>query len=235
MLQAWARCSQSGVSGIAKDTRTLSLDVLAITGFGKSYKFRASTDPGPDEARNYRESLAVTLDNALLMMLVPPKVLTMPFVPKTWAKIGQATKDFKQYMMDMYNEERALLIAGKPGTGKLMSSLVRASEDEQNLNDKNNREGPRGLTIKEILGNIFVINFAGHDTTANTLAYSMLLLAAYPEVQDWVGEELNNILQGSNIETWEYKDLFPRLKRCQAVLVSSASLSRPEATNNKSC
>lgn len=85
MIQAWASWGESGTTGIAEDARTLSLDVLAATGFQKSYKFRASTEPGPDEARNYGEALMLTLDNALFMMLVPPKLLTMPFVPK---KIG---------------------------------------------------------------------------------------------------------------------------------------------------
>lgn len=220
MIQEWTRWGQSGTIGIAKDTRTLSLDVLAATGFRKSYKFRASTEPGPDEARNYRESLMLTLDNALFMMLVPPKLLTMPFVPKTWARIGQATNDFRKYMMDMLKEERRLLDAGKPGTGNLMSSLVRASEVEQMKKSKSNTDDARGLTVGEILGNIFVINFAGHDTTANTLAYAMLLLAAYPEVQDWIGEELKEVLQDSSSETWNYEQLFPRLKRCLAVLVS---------------
>jgi cytochrome P450 len=225
MIVAWTRCGPSGTVGIAKDTRTLSLDVLAATGFRKSYKFRASTDPGVDEARSYRESLAMVLDNALFMMLVPPKILSLPFVPKTWTRIGQATKDFRQYMLDMFDNERRLLEAGKPGTGNLMSSLVRVSEDEQQKKDvKGSSDGPRGLTINEILGNIFVINFAGHDTTANTLAYSMLLLAAYPEVQHWVGEELQEILPNSSSETWSYGDLFPRLKRCQAVLVCAAPI-----------
>lgn len=222
MIQAWTRWGQSGTTGIARDTRTLSLDVLAATGFRKSYKFRASTDSGPDEARNYRQSLMLTLDNALFMMLVPPKLLTMPFVPKTWARIGQATKDFRQYMMDMLNEERRLLDAGKPGTGNLMSSLVRASEVERMKKSSSETDDAKGLTVGEILGNIFVINFAGHDTTANTLAYSMLLLAAYPEVQDWVGQELKEVLPDSSSDSWSYEELFPRLKRCLAVLVSNS-------------
>jgi cytochrome P450 len=221
MIAAWTQYGQAGTQGLAKDTRTLSLDVLAATGFRKSYKFRSSTELGADEARSYRGSLAITLDNALFMMLVPPRILSLPFVPKTWKRVGQATKDFRQYMMDMFNEERRLLNAGKPGTGNLMSSLVRVSEDEQKEDVKDGATGLKGLTMNEILGNIFVINFAGHDTTANTLAYSMLLLAAYPEVQQWVGEELKEVVHDSSSETWKYGELFPRLKRCQAVLVSA--------------
>ena len=225
MIQAWTRCDQSGNGDVAKDTRTLSLNVLAATGFQKSYRFRACTETVQEEGRNYRESLATTLDNAIFLMLFSPKLLAIPLIPKSWARIGQATKDFKEYMMDMFSEEKRLLAAGKTGTGNLMSSMVRATGvEQQSSKDKAGR--PQGLTINEILGNIFLINFAGHDTTANTLAYSMLLLAAYPEVQDWIGEEVRSIFEDSNSETWDYEKLFSRLKRCHAVLVRIASVQK---------
>lgn len=68
----------------------------------------------------------------------------------------------------------------------------------------------RGLSVSEILGNVSVINFAGHDTTANILAYAILYFAAYPEVQDWVGDEFNEVLRDSSSETWSYEPLFSR-------------------------
>ena len=219
MLTAWVSWGSEGTIGIARDTRTLSLDVLAATGFKKSYKFRASTEPGPDEARNYREALMVTLDNSLFMMLVPPKLLMSRFSPKSWSRIGRATKDFKDYMMSMLHEERNLLDAGKPGTGNLMSSLIRASEEEKLKKEVDYSTSQQGLSVSEMLGNIYVINFAGHDTTANSLAYAMLLLAAYPETQEWVAEELQEVLPNEDHTTWDYQELFPRLERCLAILV----------------
>ena len=229
MLGVWAHNGRAGTTGTALDTRTLSLDVLAVTGFKKSYRFRASTEPGPDEARNYRGALKVTLDHALFMMLVPARILNLPCAPRSWAAVGRATTDLKQYMSDMLNEEVRLLDAGQPGTGNLMSSLVRASEDDQKKKGKDAANGPKGLSVSEILGNMLVINFAGHDTTANTLAYAMLHLAAYPEVQDWIGEELDALLPSSgSSESWSYEELFPRLKRCLAVMVSRIrSVCRP--------
>lgn len=209
---------------MAKDTRTLSLDVLAATGFRRSYKFRASTESGTDKARNYRESLGIVLDNALVIMVMPARIFTAPFMPKAWKRIGRAKVDFKQYMLDMLNEEQKLLDAGSPGTGNLMSSMVRLSAEQQSADTKSAKKETRGLTLSEIFGKTFVINFAGHDTTANTLAYSVLLLAANPEIQKWVSEELDEVLRDPNSENWNYADNFPHLKRCQAVLVSSPAL-----------
>ena len=230
MLENWLHSSNSGALGVAKDTRTLSLDVLAATGFRKSYKFRGANEEGQDSARNYRDALKIVLDNALLLMMAPPRLLSSSIMPKSWAEIGQATVDFRQYMMDMLNEESALVEQGKPGSGSLMTAFVRAlkNPDKEDF-EGTGGSGPKGLTVEEILGNIFVINFAGHDTTANTLAFAMLLLAAYPHVQDWIAEELGELISDEKSETWDYEDLFPRLKRCQAVLVGEG-LFRSRAT-----
>jgi cytochrome P450 len=74
--------------------------------------------------------------------------------------------------------------------------------------------------VDEIFGNIFVINFAGHDTTANTLAFT--LLASNQEDQDWVREEVRRVTKGMDVTDWDYEKLFPQLMRCHAVLVSSS-------------
>jgi hypothetical protein len=47
----------------------------------------------------------------------------------------------------------------------------------------------------------------------------MLLLAANPDVQDWVAEELQEIIPNRDAEKWDYSVLFADLKRCRAVLV----------------
>lgn len=47
-----------------------------------------------------------------------------------------------------------------------------------------------GLTKSEIYGNVFVFSIAAHDTTAHALTFTIHFLAAYPEVQDWMREEL---------------------------------------------
>ena len=109
-----------------------------------------------------------------------------------------------------------------------MSDLVRASEVQQEVAGMGRSERAymdgklhemRPLSVDEILGNVFVFNFAGHDTTATSLAYSVLLLVAHPEVQEWIGEELDFYLETDKSQTWRYEIVFPRLKRCLAVLV----------------
>lgn len=221
MLQAWTLSNVSGIPSVAKDTRTLSLNVIAATGFHRSYKFRSSNQSATDEAGTYRDALQTVLDNVIVLMLVPRRLLQLP-IPRSLARIGSAAAKFKQFMMDMLDEETTLLQRGETGTGSLMTSFVRALEThrkEEAVLKTNEGLPSKGLTVDEILSNIFIINFAGHDTTANTLAFSMILLAANPEVQDWVAEEVRQVTKNSDSENWDYNELFSNLKRCRAVLV----------------
>lgn len=55
---------------------------------------------------------------------------------------------------------------------------------------------------------VFVFNFAGHDTTAHTLTFATFFLAANPDVQDWVSEEINHVMGDHRPEDRVYSD-FP--------------------------
>ncbi|KAL9125818.1 MAG: hypothetical protein Q9217_005038 [Psora testacea] len=230
MLQSWTDSAKPGIPSVAKDTRTLSLNVLAATGFKRSYKFRSSNESGTDVKVTYRDALQTVLDNAIFLMLVPPRLLLLPLLPRSWTRVGKAAAEFKQYMIHMLDEEMSLLNRGETGTGSLMTSFVRALDTHQKEEatlDSSRGQSSKGLTVDEIFGNIFVINFAGHDTTANTLAFSMLLLAANPEVQDWVAEEVREVIKNADSEKWNYSELFSDLKRCRAVLLETLRLYPP--------
>lgn len=231
MLRSWTKASEAGILSVQKDTRTLSLNVLAATGFRTSYEFHSSSDPIVDEADNYRSSLQTVLDNAILLMLVPYRILSAPMMPKSWSKVGGAAIAFKTHMMKMLEEETRALTQGRPGAGGIMTAMVRALDvhnyEVATSDVKESKDGKKGLSVDEIFGNLFVINFAGHDTTANTLAFAMLLLAAHPEVQDWLSREISSVIGEAPVGEWDYKTLFPQLKRCRAALLETLRLYPP--------
>ena len=214
MARAW-RSTEANGKTTARDTRTLALDVLAYVAFQKSYPFKIashSTLETSDESLSYRDSLAVILENALITMVLPESALSSRISPRKWKRIGSAIRSFRRYMLKQVEEERQLMDSGSPGTGTLVSNLVHAGHHNEEKNIK-------PLTDAEIFGNIFVFNFAGHDTTAISLAYGVLLLAANPHIQDWIHEEIQYYLKGEDSDTVPYSDIFPKLKRCLAVFV----------------
>jgi hypothetical protein len=71
MLASWTKFADAGIP----NTRTISLNVLAAVGFGKPYDFRGSTEPSVDEIGECRDSLQTVLDNIILLLIVPFRVL----------------------------------------------------------------------------------------------------------------------------------------------------------------
>lgn len=110
-----------------------------------------------------------------------------------------------------------------------MTSFVRALKASEASSDESKK--PRGLTVEKVIGNVFLINFAGHDTTANTLAFAIYLLASEPEVQQWLAEELDIVTYDD--ENRNYERLYPSLVRCRAVLVSQKPCAHQPHTHNR--
>ncbi|TGO55905.1 hypothetical protein BOTNAR_0235g00170 [Botryotinia narcissicola] len=115
---------------------------------------------------------------------------------------------------------------GKRSKTNLMTSLIRASKSssEFKTGDMDPRSKQSGLSESEIFGNMFVFNFAGHDTISHTLCYALNPLAAHPTVQDWISEEVNAVFLDSDSSTWDYARSFPKLKRCMAIMVCKYSI-----------
>ena len=220
MLKYWS--SRESNRNTADDTRTLSLHVLSFAGFGKSYVFQGhQTRQSSHSATSYKASLQTILDNAILLMVLGQHFLSKSWLPAKLQRLHEAVVTFKRYMTEVYEDEKQSIAKGRPGEGNLMTSLVRAS-----LGDGNAQEIPEGgsqtstgLTETEVYGNIFVFNFAGHDTISSTLHFAILMLAISPTVQSWLSEEIKYVVGTESPEDWDYQATFPRLKRCLAVMV----------------
>lgn len=221
LLDFWK--TSSDIRHTGKDIRRLSLHVLSNFAFGKSYSFNPSDDEALQAAAgslSYKDSLGLILENCILIMLLGPKLLTgrlHRFLPKHWARVGQATSTFKKHIAESIEEEKLRIAEGKVYTNNFISSIVRVSEEEAGI-DNNTGSRFNGLSETEIFGNIFVFNFAGHDSLAITLTYIITHLAAHPEVQDWIATEIQHVCKDQGALT--YRDAFPKLKRCMAVVVS---------------
>lgn len=222
MLSYWA--SKDSVKSSAEDLRTLSLHVLSRAGFGKSFKFEGADerDPFTSPSSNYKESLQTILENCVLLLALGNKFLANPWLPRRLRLVHEAWVYFHDYMTNMYEEEKRTLAEGKTSDHNLLTSMVRASQQDK----ENDAEAP-GLTEGEIYGNMFAFNFAGHDTTANTFTFALHFLAAHPDVQDWMSEEIRNVFGDSDPSQWDYRAHFPRLKRCLSVMYETMRLYTP--------
>jgi cytochrome P450 len=217
MLRTWMSKGRAGIGGVEQDAMTLALHVIASAGFGKSYPFSGGVQyPAEGHSLSYREALNLVLTNVFLTIIIASVSLPSILLPRKVAEVKQGLIEFKQYMVEMVEEERRSSRHHGSEKDNLMSILIRAAASDGN--DK----GRKGFTDNEIFGNLFIFNLAGHHTTANTIVYALVMLSAHPQWQDWVYEELTTVFEGKEkVEDWDYNSAFPQLKRCLAVMVSS--------------
>lgn len=167
MAHYWAR---KGVfTTVGEDSRTISLGVLSKTCFGQSFQFEGHDEMSPTSAStSFRFSLLAIMENALLISALGPNLFLNPWIPlpKSWRSLGESCLRFKGHMTQLYNQKlRNLSTEGHlGGDSTLMASLIRSSQ---------RKEHGQGLTEAEIYGTMFVMSFAGHDTTAHLLTYAM--------------------------------------------------------------
>lgn len=233
MLPLWTSASHGGTTQMLEDLRNFSLNVLVSAAYGKASEFIRFDDVGHRDIAEFRNAMFTVQRNAITLMAAPKWPLSGPLAPRSLAKVGYAAKYLKEHMMKTISEETEGHFAGEPASAGLVSNLVRASHrstaeltPDEKTEDFSDTRRTDELSNDEILGNMFVIDFAGYDTTANTLAFTLMLLAANPSVQEWVAEEVKVVCQDKDPKEWSY-DLFTKLKRCQALFLETLRVYPP--------
>lgn len=222
-----------GVNSMLQDASTIALNVLMGAGFGTSYAFRDGVDTKLKGFQmTYRTALATCMSDIFMVFVLPPVLLSLPVLPKKLAKYKIAVAEFRRHLQDMVAAAKARIrnadaaSIDKTDQATLLSSLIAKAQEGGSPGTK--AEAANTLSDSEIYGNLFMFSFAGHETVAMTLSYAIYLFAAFPEWQEWVGEELDYVFRNhTNIETLEYSELYPKLKRCNAVMVSILPRLRP--------
>jgi cytochrome P450 len=134
------------------------------------------------QARNVGEALTAVLDSFWTTMLPLADFLEkLPIRVLTRGKVARAQLDAIVY--GMIAERRR-----SPGDrGDLLSMLLLAQDEEQ---------GGRGMTDAQVRDEAMTIFLAGHETTANALAWTWHLLSGAPEVEARLHDEVDRVLGG---------------------------------------
>jgi len=96
--------------------------------------------------------------------------------------------------------------------GDLLSMLLHAQDDEEG--------GGGGMSDAQLRDEAMTLFMAGHETTANTLAWAFYLLALHPEAERVLHEEVDSVLDGGPPT---FDDL-PRLPRTEHVITEALRL-----------
>ena len=202
--------------------RSIAVNVLGSVAYGKDQSLRENPIEAPPGYRlAYMDAILAVVENLIVATFIPVKLLTSPIMPKSVQRIGFAVDEFPRHVEQLLETERA---SARPNQANLLSTLVTASDAESRKSSATS-SSELYLSESEITGNLFQFTVAGFDTTANTMAYAITLLAIYPQWQDWIREEIEEVIHHKGLR---YEAAYPALKRCLGLMVDphpSASLT----------
>jgi cytochrome P450 len=218
MVEQWLSSPNGKSNSVIKDTSTLALNVISAVAFENA----EVNEPTPGHTLSLRDALVTVMSTS-----VSPAIEgVMPFLklpilesllPDNVKNLLLAMHEFRQYMDETVAQERRRTTSGQTMVAPLISTLVNANDQVKTESGVSKAR----LSDNELGGNIFIFTVGGLESTSVTLSYAIALLAVYPETQDWVMEELDEVLNDEANNDMEYARLFPRLKRVMAVMVGS--------------
>jgi cytochrome P450 len=108
------------------------------------------------------------------------------------------TKGWKarQFLVKIIKEKIALLEKHGPD-GSTLSSMVFATDDVEDGNNKGNKYHKRSLSQEEIIDNVLFLMLAGSETSSSTLTNCLLLLGLHPHVWDKIVQEQRELCEAN--------------------------------------
>ncbi|KAL4951756.1 cytochrome P450 [Aspergillus filifer] len=224
-----------------EDILKLSLNIICSAGFGVKLPFKPTTEGRATNAQDLfqdavtpapgyhftfravmeymnRSMMSVFIANGILPKWIPR--FLVPFFQKQF----DAHRDLTNYLHSLVKDAEE----SRTEMHNLLERVVRSRRKEQDT-DETRRPG---LTDAEILGNVYIFSIAGHETTATTLRFSLVLLALHADVQDELYQELRTVLSEESPDsgTWDYATIFPRLIRPLCIMLETLRLYPPVAS-----
>ena len=170
MLEDW-RDGQA--RDVQEDMMRLTLEIVAKTLFGADIAEETAEISAAMETSMHCFTARV---NALVKL---PEFVPTP----NHLRLGRAARRLDAIIYDLIARRRA---AGEAGDD-LLSLLLRARDEE---------EGGGPMTDRQLRDEAMTLFMAGHETTANTLAWAWCLLAGHPEAEAKLHAELDSVLDG---------------------------------------
>ena len=196
-----AYLDKNAIDGVAVEEDTkhlclhLALAIISSVAFGVPIAGPGMPDdPAPDGLlHNFRQTMEGALSTLFLNVILPKFTYGLPIKAIRRARMFDTQQ--RLWMKRIYNDRVKAIAAGEERKD-VLSELVKANVALQDgpKSSQLSPESSLSLTASEVEGNMWIFLLAGHETTAHTLTFMLGLLAIYPEVQEWLHEELLELM-----------------------------------------
>ncbi|KAJ6470065.1 cytochrome P450 [Mycena vitilis] len=219
-VEGWEAKDVVDIPVIQKITLKLAFLLISTCGFG----FASTWDTPPQAAEggmSIQETLKLVAESNLLELTFPRWLFYLPIPRLRAARV--ARERLGEFMHAQVVERKALVAAGDT-RADAFTMLVKANQDESSKfqldDDELARLRFRFSSLADI-GNIFLLMFAGHETTSHTLAVTLGFLAIHPEMQNEVLEQILSVVGPDRVP--EFDD-YSKLDRVLAAFYEASRM-----------
>ncbi|KAG6865641.1 hypothetical protein C0991_000811 [Blastosporella zonata] len=185
VAEGWTIKNTVVIPAVQVISTKLALLVIAKCGFGFSFDWLAPPT-GPDGKMSIQEAFRVLADSHVVSFVAPDWVGHFPL--PGFARVREAKNAFTGFMareVAARKEEVRSESEDAEERSDTFTMLVRANERET---------GKWRLDDQELVGNVFIMLFAGHETTARALSAALALLALHQEIQNEVADQIISVV-----------------------------------------
>lgn len=183
--EGWTTKDMMEVPVVQKLTSKLALLLIAKCGFGLSFNWSAPPK-APNGSMTIQEAIRIVCDTTLLAIIAPKWLLSLPF-PK-FRKMREAYDQMMRFMQAQVRDRKTEILGqgGKENYNRdFFTMLVEANEQVS---------GKFQLDDQELIGNTYIMLFAGHETTAHSLAATIGFLGFHEDIQEEVLEQIHSVV-----------------------------------------
>ncbi|KAL2919019.1 hypothetical protein HK105_201289 [Polyrhizophydium stewartii] len=169
------------VIDVTNDMMKLALHVISSAGFGLKIDWVESESElklPANHKMSFKTAIEEVINSLLLKLMLPKFVYSLPI--KRIQHLKDCFEEFELYLREMIRSADAQTEAN------LLVSLAKAVKTEDPANSI--------LTEQELVGNMFIFLFAGHETTADALNFSLALLAINQNAQQRLYDEVKTVI-----------------------------------------
>ncbi|PPQ76825.1 hypothetical protein CVT24_010969 [Panaeolus cyanescens] len=168
-------------------TLPITLFVISSAGFGQKISWSDDGAIPKGHSMSFKETMDIMSKDFMIPLALPKWALG---VTKRTRNAGKALVELKKYISEMIHER---IHSDQAEKADLFSMLLK--ENSQHLDTA-------ALNDDELFGNIFVFLVAGYETTSHALAFTLGLLALYPDEQEKLFQHIKSVLPDGRVPTY---------------------------------
>lgn len=211
LLTSWEGMVDAAPGGVAAvgvdgDIRSFSFDVISRACFGTDY--------------SRGREIFLRLRALSGLMAEPSVIFTIPslrYLPtEKNRRIWRLTQEIRSLIMEVVRERRAAAGSSSSPERDFLGSIIENSSDQPRPDDF-------------VVDNCKNIYFAGHETSAVTATWCLMLLAAHPEWQDRARAEVLEVCGGDGAAATPDFDMISRMRTVSMVVQETLRLFPPSS------